>query len=293
MAALAPVGYIGRVRSVVYRYEDLAQLLGALDAARGQALPLPAGAHVRDGEWVLALFELGASPRATAAAGKGVLLEEGLALVFERRDWERLRQFAAAGVAPQPKARPPEPPSAAVSLRRTQAWEAVPQPSSREEPAADVEPPTERTAVPLVSDETLAEPVPRPHEGRSRVLLVEDDTDLREVVAAMLETVGLQVSSVGSAEDALEAVVADAPDLLVLDWNLPGMSGLELCKVLRADPRVQALPVLFLTAHAATQDMVDAFAAGADDYVVKPFRAAELGARIFGLLRRTRRISVP
>jgi two-component system phosphate regulon response regulator PhoB len=77
-------------------------------------------------------------------------------------------------------------------------------------------------------------------------------------------------------------------DLLVLDWNLPGMTGIELCRLIRRDPLVSTLPVLFLTAHASSRDVVDAFASGADDYVVKPFRAPELGARIFGLLRRAR-----
>jgi two-component system phosphate regulon response regulator PhoB len=81
---------------------------------------------------------------------------------------------------------------------------------------------------------------------------------------------------------------AKAPDLLVLDWNLPGMTGIELCRLIRREPTLQALPVLFLTGHVSSKDVVEAFASGADDYVVKPFRAPELGARIFGLLRRTR-----
>jgi two-component system phosphate regulon response regulator PhoB len=66
------------------------------------------------------------------------------------------------------------------------------------------------------------------------------------------------------------------------------MTGIELCRIIRKEADLSALPVLFLTANASSQDMVDAFASGADDYVVKPFRAPELGARIFSLLRRTR-----
>ena len=104
----------------------------------------------------------------------------------------------------------------------------------------------------------------------------------------MLDAVGLTVESATSAEEALERLRAAAYDLLVLDWNLPGMTGLELCRLIRKDTELATLPVLFLTAHAAPQDVVDAFASGADDYVVKPFRAPELGARIFGLLRRAR-----
>jgi two-component system phosphate regulon response regulator PhoB len=119
-----------------------------------------------------------------------------------------------------------------------------------------------------------------------RVLLVDDDRDIRDVVGAMLDAVGLTVDTATSAEEALERVRAEAFDLMVLDWNLPGMTGLELCRLIRRDPSLSALPVLFLTAHASSSDVVDAFASGADDYVAKPFRAPELGARIFGLLRR-------
>jgi len=289
------------VRSVVYRYDDLPRLLAALNASHGQALPVPPGAVVRDGEWVLALFEFESTPRATAAAGRGALLDEGSALVFERRDWERLRQFAAARSESIPAAsgerkslpRSQQPGSipATSSLRSTQAWESRPlEPEPVPEPSID-DARTDETAVPVM---TAPPPPPRRLRGEgSRVLLVDDDPDLREVVAAMLEAVGLHIGTVGTAEEALERVRIDAPDLVVLDWNLPGMSGLDLCRVLRADARLAHLPVLFLTAHSATQDMVEAFAAGADDYVVKPFRAAELGARIFGLLRRTRGVAAP
>lgn len=292
------------MRSVVYRYDDLPRLLAALNASRGQALPAPPGAMVRDGEWVLALFEFDSTPRATAAAGRGALLDDGTALVFERRDWERLRQFASArnessgkipvvsGERPSaPRAGQPGSLPAASSLRSTQAWESqkaapVPEPEGSIDEAR-----TDETAAPVMS---APPPPPRRLRGEgSRVLLVDDDPDLRDVVAAMLDAVGLHVSEVGTAEEALERVRIDAPDLVVLDWNLPGMSGLELCKLIRADARLAHLPLLFLTAHSATQDMVEAFAAGADDYVVKPFRAAELGARIFGLLRRTRAVAAP
>jgi two-component system phosphate regulon response regulator PhoB len=122
----------------------------------------------------------------------------------------------------------------------------------------------------------------------SRVLLVDDDADIRDVVGAMLEAVGLIVEPVTSAEDALERVRETHFDLLVLDWNLPGMTGLELCRTVRREPNLATLPVLFLTAHSSSKDIVEAFASGADDYVAKPFRAPELGARIFGLLRRAR-----
>jgi two-component system phosphate regulon response regulator PhoB len=127
-----------------------------------------------------------------------------------------------------------------------------------------------------------------PRAGRgARILVVDDDPDIRAVVAAMLAAVGLIVTTKESAEDALVAITQETFDLIVLDWNLPKMTGIDLCRAIRRDKHIK-LPVLFLTANASSRDMVDAFASGADDYMVKPFHAPELGARIFSLLRRTR-----
>jgi two-component system phosphate regulon response regulator PhoB len=121
----------------------------------------------------------------------------------------------------------------------------------------------------------------------SRVLVVDDDCHVQTVVAAMLGASGFEVSSVGTAEEAFDHLQERRVDLLVLDWNLPGMSGLELCKRLRAAAGALAhLPILFLTAHSSAADVSQAFAAGADDFVSKPFRAPELGARVLGLLHR-------
>lgn len=120
------------------------------------------------------------------------------------------------------------------------------------------------------------------------MLLVDDDEPTREVVGAMLEAVGLSVRAVDGGEAALDFLARDPFDLALLDLSMPGMSGLELCRQIRRAPSLRALPVIFLTAHAEPQRMMEAFACGADDYVVKPFRAPELGARIFGLLRRAK-----
>lgn len=299
------------MRSVVFRYDDLHQFAAALDRARGQALSLPEGMLVRDGEWVLAMFELGGTRRATAAAGRGALLDDGPALVFERRDWERLRQFSSVSANPESSARiaaaPPFPPQELsgehpvpddvrrsgvhgrpekpVDLRRTAAWEHQ-QPMPIDFPAdTDQQPIAPHHEVEERADPTVRQ---RLSGQGSTVLLVDDDADLREVVGAMLEAVGLVVELVGTAEEAFDIATQRPPNLIVLDWSLPGMSGIDLCRALRKRNDLGNLPVLFLTAHSGTQDMVEAFAAGADDYVVKPFRAAELGARIFGLLRRAR-----
>jgi len=263
------------VRNVVYHFEDSRQFSLALREG-DQELTLPDGETVTDGEWVLAMFEVGARRRATAAAARG--LHRGTAppvLAFERRDWERLVDFAEAGsmsmraAAPMASAAPPIPP------------ETPTQPSLPEIPATGRQP-----SRPSFDHWRRSDPFTQGPDAR--VLLVDDDRDIRDVVGAMLDAVGLTVESASSGEEALERVRASAYDLLVLDWNLPGMTGVELCRLLRRDPQLATLPVLFLTAHASSRDVVEAFASGADDYVVKPFRAPELGARIFGLLRRAR-----
>jgi len=244
------------VRSVLYRFPDLDEfdrlVRGALVE---QEFPLPLGETVEDGEWVLAIFELGPGRRATSAAGRAAALPDGARLVFEPRDLRRLADFAVGEARNAPPAPVPE------SHPSDEAIEAVRPPTRASRPS--IEPP--------------------------RVLVVDDDPDIRDVVSVMLEAVGLAVVSVESAEDALERAVVAPFDLMVLDWNLPKMTGLELCRVVRKHPTLAELPVLFLTANASSQDMVEAFAGGADDYVVKPFRAPELGARIFSLLRRARK----
>jgi len=118
------------------------------------------------------------------------------------------------------------------------------------------------------------------------VLVVDDDPALRSIVCTMLHTSRITTLQVGSAEEALDWLAKHRADLVVLDWGLPGMSGVELCQRLRKDPSQAGLPILFLTGHTASADLVEAFEAGADDFVSKPFRAPELRARVLGLLRR-------
>jgi len=120
----------------------------------------------------------------------------------------------------------------------------------------------------------------------ARVLIVDDDPDLQRVVSRMLRRDGFSAATVSSAEEAFDRLREEPTDLLVIDWNLPGMTGIEFCRRLKSQRTWARLPVLFLTAHASSQDIVEAFDAGADDFVSKPFRARELAARIHGLLRR-------
>ena len=269
------------MRNLVFRFDDSHSFLLALREA-DQELLLPGGETVNDGEWVLAIFEVGQTRRATAAAARGMHRGSGAAPVvsFERRDWERLEDFASAGSAhllAAPAAAPSIPPD-----RGTQR--SLVDPDATLEAAVPAVP--SRAQAPSFSHWKKSDPLA---QGPSaRVLLVDDDRDIREVVGAMLDAVGLAVEGATSAEEALERVRQSSFDMVVLDWNLPGMTGIELCRLIRKDAALATLPVLFLTAHASSSDIVEAFASGADDYVVKPFRAPELGARIFGLLRRAR-----
>jgi DNA-binding response OmpR family regulator len=117
------------------------------------------------------------------------------------------------------------------------------------------------------------------------VLLVDDDARLREIVGMALEGEGYQVTSAASAEDAIDVLERDKPDVMVLDVMLPGKDGFELCREVR---NRSPLPILMLTAKTDTVDIVVGLESGADDYVTKPFVTKELVARIRALLRRTR-----
>ena len=122
----------------------------------------------------------------------------------------------------------------------------------------------------------------------TRVLIVDDDRETQRVLKTMLDGAGYATSAVASAEDAFDRLRDMPIDLVVLDWMLPGMSGLDFCKRVRKDAAFATLPILFLSARSASNDIVAAFEAGADDYVTKPFRAPEVRARIIGLFRRAK-----
>lgn len=119
----------------------------------------------------------------------------------------------------------------------------------------------------------------------SHVVVIEDEGTVREVVRFHLERAGLRVSAfetTGAAQGTLSSA-----DALVLDWMLPGESGLGFLRRLRGDPELRRLPVLMLTARAAEAERVEGLESGADDYLTKPFSAAELVARVRALLRRS------
>ena len=121
----------------------------------------------------------------------------------------------------------------------------------------------------------------------ARILVVEDDASLNQLLTYNLEADGFVVEVVMNGEDAEIAVRETPPDLVVLDWMLPGVSGIELCRRLRAGKSTRAMPILMLTARAEEGDRVRGLTTGADDYVTKPFSPAELVARVKALLRRS------
>jgi len=120
----------------------------------------------------------------------------------------------------------------------------------------------------------------------SRVLVVEDESAIAELISLNLRHAGYEVTIAGSADAAQFEVDRVLPDLVILDWMLPGQSGLSLAKRWRGDARTKELPVIMLTARADEGDKVAGLDAGADDYLTKPFSTHELMARIRAVLRR-------
>jgi two-component system phosphate regulon response regulator PhoB len=263
------------LRSVVFRFESIASFSGALGDARG-SLALPEGETVSDGEWILAIFELGSRRRATAAAARGVCAAGDTHIAFERRDWDRLLAFVAARSEHMRAARPVAPAAPAV-------------PAAPSESAPD---PLASTGERMAWMESEAPPSSVLESSRvpfaARVLLVDDEPRTRDEIRHMLAEIGLAVEVVGTAEEAHARLGEASFDALVLDFHAVGIEPLDFVRGLRNDPLRAPLPVLILSDRPSSRDVVDAFASGADDFLPKPFRAPELGARIFGLLRRAR-----
>ncbi len=120
----------------------------------------------------------------------------------------------------------------------------------------------------------------------AKVLIVEDEEALALLLQYNLEAEGFRVSLAQRGDEAEVAISEDPPDLIILDWMLPGLSGIELCRRLRAGKTARPVPILILTARGEEQDRIRGLTVGADDYVVKPFSVPELLARIRAILRR-------
>jgi two-component system phosphate regulon response regulator PhoB len=119
-----------------------------------------------------------------------------------------------------------------------------------------------------------------------QILVVDDEEDLLELVRYKLSKDGYRVQCVVTGEEALKAARKNPPDLIVLDWMLPAVDGLEVCRRLKSDPKTRDIPVIILSAKGEEGDMVTGLDRGADDYIAKPFSPRVLSARVKALLRR-------
>ena len=128
--------------------------------------------------------------------------------------------------------------------------------------------------------------------GAPCVLLIEDELAQREMLRYNLEAEGFRVVQAKNGEEALVLLAEENPDLVLLDWMLPGLSGIEVCRQIKARPGTRAIPVIMISARTEEVDRVRGLETGADDYVVKPYSVMELMARIRAQLRRVRPSSV-
>ena len=118
------------------------------------------------------------------------------------------------------------------------------------------------------------------------ILIVEDEEPIQILLTYNLQAEGFRIRATANGEDVARMVNEERPDLIVLDWMLPGISGIEVCRLLRSRPETRDIPVIMLTARGEENERVRGLATGADDYIVKPFSVPELLARIKTILRR-------
>ncbi|MDH5480434.1 MAG: phosphate regulon transcriptional regulator PhoB [Nitrosomonas sp.] len=120
----------------------------------------------------------------------------------------------------------------------------------------------------------------------TKILIVEDESAIQELITYNLQQAGYETSKVENAEKAMKHVQNALPDLVLLDWMLPNMSGIEFARILRQDARTKMIPIIMLTARSEENDKIKGLEIGADDYITKPFSPRELIARINAVLRR-------
>ncbi|MBV1893299.1 MAG: response regulator [Ilumatobacteraceae bacterium] len=120
----------------------------------------------------------------------------------------------------------------------------------------------------------------------SRILIADDDRDICELVSFKLAALGHHVIVEHDGEGALAAARTESPELIVLDWMMPRLTGLEVCVALQTDPALARIPVILLTARAQDADIQRGFNAGANDYIVKPFSPRVLASRVHAMLAR-------
>ena len=118
------------------------------------------------------------------------------------------------------------------------------------------------------------------------ILIVEDEPDIREVIRFAMEGTGFRLLEAGQADEARKLMQSEEPDLILLDWMLPGHSGLELAHQLKQNPKTRAIPIIMVSARGEAEDRIRGLETGADDYITKPFSPREMVARIKAVLRR-------
>ena len=123
--------------------------------------------------------------------------------------------------------------------------------------------------------------------NQTQVLVVDDESAIREMIAFALDRAGMQVQVASDAKEALVSITRQRPDIILMDWMMPGVSGIELTRRLRREPYTQDIPIIMLTARVTEDDKVAGLEAGTDDYVIKPFSPRELLARIRAVIRRS------
>jgi len=123
-------------------------------------------------------------------------------------------------------------------------------------------------------------------EGPKRVMVVDDEPDVTELVSYHLKAKGFEVQTTADPTASISAIRSFCPDLLVLDIMMPDLNGIQICRIIRADPKFQRLPIIFLTAKADENDRIAGFETGCDDYICKPFSVKELVLRVQSVLRR-------
>ena len=122
--------------------------------------------------------------------------------------------------------------------------------------------------------------------AKQKILVVDDEPDLVELVKDVLERNDYSVISAGNADLAIKKVRESKPDLIILDLNLPGIGGIEVCRILKRDKKTNSIPIIMLTVKSTETDKIAGLEAGADDYMTKPFSTGELVARVKAVLRR-------
>lgn len=122
---------------------------------------------------------------------------------------------------------------------------------------------------------------------KAHILIIEDDPSLSELLQYNLDNSGFKATVVSEGDEAINAIMEEEPDLVILDWMLPNLSGIEICRQIRQNSDTKRLPVIMLTAKGEESERIRGLETGADDYVIKPFSPSELIARVKAVLRRT------